>query len=186
MPDSDMDRAQISFRRLEETDLPLMHKWLNQGDVLQWYSKGQATLEDLRKTYLPRIEGSQPTECFVMLLDGISIGHIQTYKIRDYPDYYAALGIDEHAAGLDLFIGEPEYLHKGLGSRIIRQFAEEVVFGESDSVSCIAGPDPANKASIRAFEKAGFRHLKTVQVDADGPPEYLMRIAREDITNTLR
>lgn len=37
-----------------------------------------------------------------------------------------------------------------------------------------------SQIAIRAYEKAGFRHVKTVQVAKDPEPGYLMRIAKEN------
>ena len=46
--------------------------------------------------------------------------------------------------------------------------------------SCIIGPAQNNHAAIRAYEKAGFKYLKTVSIPGELEPEYLMRIGRED------
>ncbi|MBI4642138.1 MAG: GNAT family N-acetyltransferase [Candidatus Tectomicrobia bacterium] len=80
-----------------------------------------------------------------------------------------------------MFIGEADYIHKGLGSSILRTFLREIVFATSDAVSCIIGPEPKNKVAIRAYEKAGFSYLKTIQIPDEEEPEYLMRIERADI-----
>lgn len=55
-----------------------------------------------------------------------------------------------------------------------------MVFGKTDAESCIVGPEPANQVAIRAYEKAGFRYLKTVEVTEEDQPEYLMRVTRDD------
>ena len=47
--------------------------------------------------------------------------------------------------------------------------------------SCIIDPEPDNKIAIRAYEKAGFRYLKTVQIPTEAHPSYLMRIERADL-----
>jgi aminoglycoside 6'-N-acetyltransferase len=49
-----------------------------------------------------------------------------------------------------------------------------------DAGSCIIDPEPANRIAIRAYEKAGFRYVKTVKVPAEPQPAYLMRISRGD------
>ena len=38
-----------------------------------------------------------------------------------------------------------------------------------------------NRAAIRAYEKAGFTYLKTVEIPDEDDPEYLMRLARADL-----
>jgi len=47
----------------------------------------------------------------------------------------------------------------------------------------IADPDAENHASLRAFEKAGFRHVRDVEEEMDGVgvPHRLMRLDRETL-----
>lgn len=170
----------IAFRPLRLGDLPLMHHWLNSPGVMRWYEKRPQSEEEVAAKYGPRIRGEDPTRAFVMLYGGEPIGYIQTYKISDYPDYAVHLGLDDEAAGVDLFIGEDAYRHRGLGGPILRGFLREVVFSTMDVPACVIGPEPANTVAIRAYEKAGFRYWKTVSIPDEGE-EYLMRIAREEV-----
>lgn len=168
----------ITFRKLEEKDLKLMYKWLNTDFVIEWYDKKGSSFEEVSKKYLPRIRGEQPTFPFVILCNKMDIGYIQTYMIEDYPEYSQYVQTGERAAGLDLFIGEKEFIHIDLGKQILMKFLSEYVFDLNDAVSCIIGPEPKNKAAIRAYEKAGFIYLKTIQVPDEDEPEYLMRFGK--------
>ena len=42
-------------------------------------------------------------------------------------------------AGIDLFIGEVQFHHRGLGAPIIRQFLNDIVFSDPAVESCIIG-----------------------------------------------
>ena len=176
-----LDPAEIHFRTLRVPDLPSMHRWLNTDFVMQWWGRSGPSFEEVVKKYTPRIKGRGRTACFLIMYDDRPIGYIQTYKIKDYPDYASYVQTDEDAAGVDLFIGEADYIHKGLGSAILRTFLREIVFGTTDAVSCIIAPEPKNKAAIRAYEKAGFKYLKTIQVPGEPEPEHLMRIESADV-----
>ncbi|HBY97813.1 MAG TPA: hypothetical protein DEP84_28380 [Chloroflexi bacterium] len=175
------DPAKIRFRRLRASDLGLMHTWLNTDPVMRWYGNKPCSYDEVVQEYVPSINGQQPTDPFLILYEEIPIGYIQTYKIADYPDYSRYVQVDEDAAGLDLFIGEAQYIHRGLGSLVLTRFLREIVFQGSDTVSCLVGPEPQNTVAIKAYEKAGFRYLKTVQLPDEEEPESLMRIAREDV-----
>jgi RimJ/RimL family protein N-acetyltransferase len=176
-----MDPALIGFRQMATDDLPLMHQWLQIPPVLEWWWGGIApTYEAVVEKYGPNIRGEAPTVCYLILYAGDPIGYIQTYRIRDYPAYAAQVDVDEEAAGVDLFIGDEAYLHKGLGSYILRAFLRDIVFATGDVASCIIGPSEANAIAIRAYEKAGFRYFKTIPSTNEPTPEYLMRIARDD------
>ena len=160
-----------------------MHHWLYVPHVAEWWGDDQKpNAEDLEAKYFPRISGEQPTDCFVIVEDGRDIGYIQSYVISDHPEYAAVVDVKERAAGIDLFIGEPDRVHQGLGVPILRQFMRDVVFTRYDVESCIIGPSIKNTSAIRAYEKAGFVYLKTIDVPDEDDPEYLLRIWRDEVT----
>lgn len=171
----------ISFRRLKETDLKLLHKWLNTNFVTEWYNKGGSSYENIVNKYLPKIKGEQPTHSFVIVCDNKDIGYIQTYRLDDYPEYSGYVNTDEPAAGLDLFIGEMDYIHKGLGKQILYKFLTDYVFLINVVDCCIIGPEPKNEIAIKAYEKVGFRYYKTIQLPDEDEPEYLMRIYKKNM-----
>lgn len=169
----------ILFNNLEEKDLVLLHKWLNNPHVHQWYDKDKhCTLEDIEKRYLPKITGEKPTQAYIIYYDSKPIGYIQTYKINDYPEYSKYVGANSNTAGLDLFIGESDYIGKGLGSEIIKSFLGQSVFTSDDINRCIVGPEPNNIRAIEAYKEAGFNHFKTVKLPDEAEPEYLMELTK--------
>lgn len=171
----------IGFKRISISDLEYMHKWLNCDYVIEWYSKKLWAFKEIEEKYIPYINNEQPTQGYIILYSNIPIGYIQTYKIHDYPDYAKFVDISENASGLDVFIGEHEYFHKGLGKHIISRFLKEIIFTLSDSVSCILGPEPKNKVAIRTYESVGFKYVKTIQIDDEDEPENIMRITKNEI-----
>jgi len=176
------DPSLIGFRQMVMDDLLLMHRWLQVPQVLEWWWGGVApSYEAVAEKYGPRIRSEEPTDQYIILYGDWPIGYIQTYMIRDYPEYAALVDADAGAAGVDLFIGEVEYLHKGLGRHILRAFLRDIVFGMGNATSCVIGPSETNRIAIRAYEKAGFRFFKTIPSSNEPTPEYLMRIARAEI-----
>jgi RimJ/RimL family protein N-acetyltransferase len=166
----------IHFRAIAEVDFPLMTRWLNEPHVQRSYGSGGAvTLDRVCAKYGPRVRREEPTDCYVIEYDGRPVGYVQSYRIADHPDYAAQVQVEEGAAGVDLFIGEPHLVGRGLGTVVLRRFTAEVVFAGEGITSCILGPDPGNAAAIRCYEKVGFRYLKTREVD--GAAEYLMQLA---------
>jgi RimJ/RimL family protein N-acetyltransferase len=178
-----MDAGQVSFRRLEERDLPLMHAWLNTPHVSKWYaiSKRNPSYENVRDKYLPRIMGQSPTTCYAILYGNAPVGMVQSCKLDDYPSVIADYDLEGKVAGIDIFIGEEGYVYRGLGSNIMGKFLKETVFVRYDVDSCIVDPNPENTSAIRAYEKAGFRYVKTVWYRADSVWAYLMMIRRQDL-----
>ena len=169
---------QIGFRALDFADLPLMRRWLNRNHVARWWP-GWPTLEQVRAKYAPRINRADSTRCFIIELGARPVGYIQCYyDAADSAALRKFVDDVEHAAGVDLFIGEQELLYRGVGPRIIGEFLREVVFADATITSCIIDPARNNAAAIRAYEKAGFRHLETVMIPGELEPAYLMRMAR--------
>jgi RimJ/RimL family protein N-acetyltransferase len=89
--------------------------------------------------------------------EGREIGFIETCLIADYPVWEATVGADPGAVGVDLFIAEHDLTGHGLGTQLLRQFVDEVALARPGATHCLADPDAENVASLRAFEKAGFR-----------------------------
>ncbi len=178
-----LDSTHIGFRPLELADLPLMHRWLNTDFVTEWYfEKEPYTYENIEKEFIPYINGEEPNLSYLITYADKPIGYIQCYRIHDYPEYAQYVAEAENAAGVDLFIGEADYLHQGLGASILRRFLRDVIFPTfPDVVSCIIGPDESNEVAKKAYAKAGFKYLKTVNGPDEPGPEYLMRLTRDEV-----
>ncbi len=99
-------------------DLELLCAWLNAPHVRRWYGHG-SSYEEVVEKYVPRIEGRSAIASFLILYAGTPVGYIQTYMITDYPEYARDVGADEGTAGLDVFIGGPQYMHRGLGAHVL-------------------------------------------------------------------
>jgi RimJ/RimL family protein N-acetyltransferase len=180
-----LDPVAISFRPITAADMVLMHRWLNLPHVQEWYTPEPTTLPEITAKYDQDVRTNLPTVAYLLEFEARPIGFIQSYRLADEPEYAAYVGDGEVGAhGLDLFIGEPEYVHRGLGAPLLRQFLGEIVFGRNGAAACRIDPDPANRAAIRAYEKAGFRHVKTVQIPDADFPSYVMRIGSEDVIGT--
>jgi RimJ/RimL family protein N-acetyltransferase len=171
----------LSFRPLTAEDLPLLHDWLNRDHVARWWHE-RPTPQQVADEYLPAIEGSEPTDVYVIVDDGRDVGMIQTYLIADYPEWEAVVQAGEGAAGVDLLIGEEELTGRGIGTRALRSFVRDVVFADPAIGACLADPEIGNAASLRAFEKAGFHHVRDFDDPAEGTRNALVRLDRQDIS----
>ena len=169
--------ALISFRSPQLADMPLIAEWRHAEHVRRWWDEPSSAAELVKQmtTPLDNQRGPQP---YVICYDGEPLGFIQAYRIAAWPEYHVSTQVGDNAAGVDMFIGEVAYLHRGLGTAILQRFLAEIVFQWEDISSCIIGPDPTNGAAIKAYEKAGFRHLKTVTIAFLGEQQYLMSLER--------
>jgi RimJ/RimL family protein N-acetyltransferase len=167
----------LRFRPMQVDDLRLLHEWLQRPHVRRWW-KDRETYDGIVAHYGPSIEGSDPTDLYVVLLDDEPFGFVQTYRVADYPEYATLIGAEDGAAGVDLFIADPALIGQGLGTELLRRFASEVVFANAATSHCVADPDVENIASVRAFEKAGFRVVREFVDPEDGKTHALVQLDR--------
>lgn len=156
----------IHFKPLTENDLPLLHAWLQKPHVKLLYARGKNyTLDMIREKYLPRILNSESIPNFIVYANNIPIGYIQlyclTYSLPDgVQDYTHSLFENRNPrdmAGIDLFIADEAYLHKGFGAIILKDFIQQYVKGNFSLL--IVDPLKSNKQAIQFFETFGFKKL---------------------------
>jgi RimJ/RimL family protein N-acetyltransferase len=147
------------FHPMQEADLPLLRRWLELPHVAEWWGDAETELAHIRDM----IEGRDTTRPFIFSVDGAPVGYIQYWFIghhqnatwiADHP-WLAELPAD--AVGVDLSIGDPDKLGRGIGSGALRAFAQRLISEGHRTI--IIDPDPANTRAVRAYEKAGFRPL---------------------------
>jgi aminoglycoside 6'-N-acetyltransferase len=163
----------IAFRPLAESDLSLVAEWLGREYVRRWWRE---PIEDEIAGFRAGIAGGEPTDHYLIELDGRPVGMIQVYSASDYPEWDAVVAAGAGAAAVDLLIGEEKLVGGGLGPRVLAEFARRVVFAKPGTTACIATVEEGNRRSWRAFEKAGFRHVR--DVEEEGLPNRLMWLDR--------
>ncbi|HEX2052429.1 MAG TPA: GNAT family N-acetyltransferase [Actinomycetota bacterium] len=163
-------QPQFAFRRLEDADLPLLHRWLNEPGIVRWWEGDDVSWDGVVRDY--GSANRDPTEHWLACLNGRELGWIQVWALADEPEEAAKwlpYGVRATAAGIDYLIGEPADRGRGRGSAMISAFIDQVVFRmypQYDQVC--AAPYAANVASWRALEKAGFNFRGEIE-DRDGP-----------------
>ena len=146
----------IVLRAMTHGDLPILARWLRAEHVRRWWGNdGDPDDERVAARYGPRVDGTTPTRLWVVDVNGHSIGFVQDYRIRDYPDF-ALLTPDPDAVGLDYVIGERAWVGRGLGARILWTWMLRARHRFPDASSYFAAPDHGNGASLRVLDKAGF------------------------------
>jgi aminoglycoside 6'-N-acetyltransferase len=147
--------TRIGLRAMSRGDLPDVARWRAADHVRRWFTPGEPTLEAMEAKYGERIDGMSPTRMWVVEVNGRSVGFVQDYRIGDYPDY-AVLGPDPEAVGVDYVIGEPAWVGRGLGARMLWTWMGRAQARFPAATSYFAAPDHRNGASVRVLRKAGF------------------------------
>ena len=149
----------LSFKKLSEQDFVLLHHWLNQPHVRIFYQPQPIDLATVKQKYISRVESNSSIHCFVVYLNRLPIGYIQTYLIKDTPDYAKEIAT-EKGATIDLYIGDAKWLNRGLGWLIELKFLKEIVFQIFSSDECYISHDLENIAALKASKKAGFTYIR--------------------------
>lgn len=164
--------SDIQFDPIKHEHISLLVSWLNTPHVRLWYSQGQdnpITYAGVAKKLEPRITGKEAVYGYIVHIDTIPVGYIQVYDARLFPrDGYNLTDIPEiktidRLAAIDFYIGNPAYIGKGYGTRIVKEFLEQYVKPYYNA--CLVDPDIRNSASIRCFEKAGFNKTRELKSD---------------------
>ncbi|GAB3669876.1 hypothetical protein GCM10027589_38110 [Actinocorallia lasiicapitis] len=162
----------ISWRRLAETDFPLLRVWLEQPHVARWWDH-ETSLEAVARDFGPAARGEDPSEDLLVSVDGRPVGLVQRCRIADFPEYVEELAevidLPPETWTLDYLIGDPADTGRGLGTEIIRAVAASVWADHPAAATLIVPISAANRNSWRALEKAGFQRFAEVELEPDNP-----------------
>jgi aminoglycoside 6'-N-acetyltransferase len=167
----------ISLSPMTEQDLPAVEAWLRLPHVARWWTPDTTAEEQIAK-YRRRIsrEAGQATIMLTVTWDGVPVGWCQWYRWADYPADAAALDARDGEAGIDYAIGDPAWVGRGVGTKLIAALVAEVR-RRHPGAGILTGPDAANSASRRVLEKNGFG-LVAVRPVATEPTDAPMAIYR--------
>jgi len=134
--------------------------------VARWWGDPRSTWES--------VSGWPVENCALIEADGILVGYICWRTPPE--DELEAAGLADLPRGLvdiDLLIGEPELLGRGLGPRSLDLLVARL---RADPLVRFAGVGTAvsNERAVRAFKKAGFRTVREFQDPELGRCSYMV------------
>lgn len=185
-----MNKATINFtfKPAVETQRALIHEWLKQDYIHEWiHGQGlQNTLLGLEKYFQYLAAGhipdhnTQMTQHWIGYANGKPFVYLLTTNIlkntiNEYAKYSTLNGL---AMTLDIFIGDPEYLGKGLASMVIKEF----LLSQFPEISEIfIDPEKSNTRAIHVYQKTGFSIVGEFIASWHPVPHYIMKLAMKNI-----
>jgi len=133
-------RYNITFKPLHETDMPLFFSWVKKPHIAKWWKSD--TYENFVEKYRPRIAAQSYVFPFIMYINEKPIGYIQYYLADKVDDgwWMKTHGQPADTVGMDIIIGEPDYIGKGFGTLLVKKFVEKI-FEETNASKIIIDPD---------------------------------------------
>ncbi len=158
-----------AFRPATHDDLPLLRLWLETPEVVRWWGNTIEQEALLRED----LDNPQMTMRIVSC-DGRPFAYAQDYDVHAWPQEHLK-HLPPGSRAIDTFIGEPEMIGRGHGSRYLRLLAGLLI---AEGAPLIAiDPGIENVRARRAYAKAGFRGELHVDVYA-GPMVPVLMIFR--------
>lgn len=158
------------LRALTDDDLPLIARWRNEPHVREWWEMDgdptPFTVADAREELDEHREDGTTTSAVIVVADR-PVGYVQWYPWAEYADPAREMGVafDDRAYGLDIFVGEPDVVHRGVGSATV-DLVCRTLFDEYAASSVALLTALGNERAQRAYERAGFRKVQTA-LDTD-------------------
>jgi aminoglycoside 6'-N-acetyltransferase len=154
-----------AFRPMSTADLPTIRNWLETPEVRRWWGE-----PDQQYALVSGDLDHPDMDQFIVVLDDHPFGYIQCYALDIWDTGFGSQ--PPGTRGIDQFIGEPEKIGRGHGSRFIRQFADRML--ASGIPRLVTDPDPANGRAVHAYANAGFESDRIVDTP-DGPALLMVR-----------
>jgi len=156
-----IENESVRIRDFSERDLPFMFKWLTDDRVLKYYEGRDVrfTMDTLSAHFLKEIPNGFRV---IIEYNDQPVGYGQAYQLSgklfdeyDYPDNGMVV------FAMDQFIGNPDYWNRGIGTALLQMMTTYLrIYKKANRV--LLDPHKNNYRAIRAYEKAGFRIIKSL------------------------
>ena len=157
------DPASIAFVPVQREHYALLRAWLAAPNLREWWGDPDEEFGFIRDM----VEGRDTTRPFLIELDGLPVGYIQYWYVGHHQnaqwvkDHPWLMELPPETIGVDLSLGDPDALSKGIGSTALAAFVRMLRAQGHETI--IIDPDPKNVRAVRAYTKAGFRPVPHLQ-----------------------
>ena len=159
----DINEDEIVLRPFTKNDVNLFRKWINKDYIYKWLCPDG---EKEKEAWLNEVNDEDGKynhmKHFIVNYREEKIGFCIFFDCHFEHDYsreiYGKTFEENYAYEIGFFIGEEEYLNKGIGKIIIRKLEEKIT--EIGGKEILADPDEGNILSIKALLRNGFTKIK--------------------------
>ena len=173
----------IDFEKLSiiNIDYEQIQKWCSNKFVYEWFEQRILSLEEITNKYRNKLnDGKQ--DLFIIKCNEKNIGLVQIYKFENdinLKEFDQFNNIYEY----DLFIGEEEYLSKGIGTIVVKKI-NDMIYDKYNADAIILRPFKRNNRAIKCYEKCDYKNVNEYDGrDTLGNPEVISVLLNTKNTN---
>lgn len=138
-----------------------LHAWMNDPSIARFWALAKP--RPFIAEYLRAQDSSAHSTAWIGLLDGEPMSYWELYEVSADPlaQYYAVQPGD---VGVHLLVGPAHLRGRGIGSQLLSAVVETLFACRPTIRRVVAEPDRDNIASVRTFERSGFRHCAELRM----------------------
>lgn len=154
----------------------LMYEWCSNKYIYEWFEQRKLSYDEIEDKYKNKLFGENQ-DLFFIEYNNIKIGFVQIYKYDD--DKKGKLTKYDNIYEYDIFIGEKDYLSKGIGSISIK-YINNYIYNKYMADCIVLRPFKRNNRAIRCYQKNGFRIIDEYDdYDTVGNEEIIVLMIKE-------
>lgn len=174
-------KFRFHFKPVDQAHRSLVHTWLKQPYVAEWFY-GQG-LKNTLKHLDEFLQGSSLAQYWLAYDKNHPFAFLITSAVNKPNDELTKWCKEKGAAiTLDMLIGDPHYLGKGLSYILIPEFLLNL-FPRVTEV--LIDPEATNSRAIHVYQKVGFKILGEFIPSHSPHPHYMMRLNMKELRASL-
>lgn len=154
----------LLLRILEDNDIGIIEKWLNQEYISKWFGAPNDWMHEIQE----RNNTYSYLHHFIAQVGDDPIGFCQYYNYNDLPVEHREMPQPTGTYGIDYLLGAENLLGKGIGKELVSLISQKVLEENDNVIRIVADPTidegNTNLASIKALEANGFSFNKESQL----------------------
>ena len=166
-----INNLDINFRKLHNNkeDYEKLYNWSKNKHVYEWFEQRILSYDEIVNKYKSKLK-NKDQYLYIIESNDRDIGLIEIYKFKN-DIKLSSLDKYKNTYEYNLFIGEEEYLNKGIGKKIVDTI-NKIIYRKYSADSIILRSFKKNERAIKCYQKCNFEKVhEYVETDTLGNKE---------------